>query len=79
MVVNSNNHLSSLLLRQRVKCAAKHIDIKVIRCKGESPKSYQKGIEHISDKKVLADSLTKGLPPSVFREHTVDMGLWYSL
>jgi hypothetical protein len=40
MVVNCNNHLCSLLLRQRVKCAAKHIDIKVIRCKGESPESY---------------------------------------
>jgi hypothetical protein len=33
---------------------------------------------HISNKKVLADPLTKGLPPSVFTEHTVDMGLWYS-
>jgi hypothetical protein len=40
MVINSNNHLSSLLLWQRVKCAAKHIYIKVIRCKGESPESY---------------------------------------
>jgi hypothetical protein len=37
-----------------------------------------KCIEHISNKKVLADPLTKGLPPSVFREHIVDMGLWYS-
>jgi hypothetical protein len=40
MVVNSNNHLSSLLLWQRVKCAAKHIDIKVVRYKEESPESY---------------------------------------
>jgi hypothetical protein len=40
MVVNSNNHLSSLLLRQRVKCAAKDINIKIIHCKGESPESY---------------------------------------
>ena len=29
--------------------------------------------------KVFADPLIKGLPPSVYREHTVDMGLWYSL
>ena len=29
--------------------------------------------------KVSADPLAKGLPPSVYREHTVDMGLWYSL
>jgi hypothetical protein len=40
MVVNNNNHLSNLLLRQRVKCAAKHIDVKVIRCKGDSTESY---------------------------------------
>ena len=26
-----------------------------------------------------ADPLAKGLPPSVYREHTVDMGLWYRL
>jgi hypothetical protein len=38
-----------------------------------------KGIEHISNKKVLANPLIKGLPPSVFREHTVDKSLWYSL
>jgi hypothetical protein len=40
MVVNNNNHLSSLLLRQQVKCATKHIDIKVICYNGESPESY---------------------------------------
>ena len=33
-------------------------------------------IEHISIEQVLADPLTKGLPPSVLREHAVDMGLW---
>ena len=38
-----------------------------------------KYIVSINDKKCFADPLTKGLPPSVYREHTVDMGLWYSL
>jgi hypothetical protein len=36
-------------------------------------------IEHRSTEQVLADPLTKGLPPSVLREHIVDMGLWWNL
>ena len=30
----------------------------------------------MNDKQVFANPLIKGLPPSVYREHTVDMGLW---
>jgi hypothetical protein len=45
----------------------------------EKVRNHTKSIECKSDKQVLADPLTEGLPPSVFREHTVDMGLWYSL
>ena len=36
-------------------------------------------LEHISTEKMLADPLTKGLPPNVFREHVADMGLRESL
>jgi len=36
-------------------------------------------LEHISTKKMLADPLTKGLPPSVFSEHVAGMGLRESL
>jgi hypothetical protein len=35
--------------------------------------------DHISTKKMIADPLTKGLPPSVFREHLAGMGLRESL
>jgi hypothetical protein len=45
----------------------------------EEVRNHIKSMEHKSNKQVLADPLTKGLPPSVFREHIVDMGLWYSL
>ena len=31
-------------------------------------------LEHISTEKILADPLTKGLPPNMFREHIADMG-----
>ena len=33
-----------------------------------------KCLEHESNRHVFADLLIKGLPPSVFGEHTVDMG-----
>ena len=36
-------------------------------------------LEHISTKKMLADPLTKGLPPNVFIEHIAGMGLRESL
>jgi hypothetical protein len=36
-------------------------------------------LKHISTKEMLADPLTKGLPPSVFREHITGMGSRESL
>jgi hypothetical protein len=36
-------------------------------------------LKHISTKKMIADPLRKGLPPSVFTEHLADMGLRKSL
>ena len=45
----------------------------------EKARNHTKSIEHISNKQLLTGPRTKGLPPSVFREHTVDMGLRKSL
>jgi hypothetical protein len=36
-------------------------------------------LEHIGTKDMVADPLTKGLPPNVFQEHLADMGLRESL
>jgi hypothetical protein len=36
-------------------------------------------LEHIRTKDMLVDPLTKGLPPSVFKEHLAGMGLMASL
>ena len=36
-------------------------------------------LEHISTKDMLADPLTNGLPPNVFKEHLAGMGLRESL
>ena len=38
-----------------------------------------KAFERMSTEQVFVDPLTKGLPPSAFREHTIDMGLQESL
>jgi hypothetical protein len=75
---NSNCHLSGWLIWQWVKYAAKHIDIKSYVVK-EKVQNHIESIEHIRNEQVLADPLTKGLPPSEFRELTVDMGLRESL
>ena len=54
--------------------AAKHIDIKFYVVKDKAW-DHSISLEHISKKIMLADLLTKGLPPSVFREHLAGMGL----
>ena len=48
--------------------AAKHIDIKFYVVK-EQVQDQIICLEHIRTNKMLADPLTKGLPPNMFREH----------
>jgi hypothetical protein len=52
----------------------KHINIRFYVVK-EKIQDQTINIKHISTKKMIADPLTKGLSPSVFREHLVGMGL----
>ena len=58
--------------------AAKHIDIKYHVVKDRVQDQTIK-IEHISTKAMLADPLTKGLPPNQFKEHIAGMGVLESL
>ena len=58
--------------------AAKHIDIKYYVVK-DKVRDHIISLEHIRIEKMIADPLTKGLPPSVFREHLAGMGLKKSL
>jgi hypothetical protein len=58
--------------------ATKHIDIKYYDVK-DKVRDQIISLEHIRTEIMLADSLTKGLPPNVFREHVADMGLSESL
>ena len=57
---------------------AKHIDIKYYVVK-DKVRDHVISLEHISTEKMLADPLTKGLPPNVFREHVAGTGLKESL
>jgi hypothetical protein len=52
----------------------KHINIRFYAVK-EKIQNQTISLEHISTKKMIADPLTKSLPPSVFREHLAGMGL----
>jgi hypothetical protein len=58
--------------------AVKHINIMFYVVK-EKIQDQTISLEHISTKKMITDPLMKGLPPSVFREHLVGMGLRESL
>lgn len=52
---------------------SKHIDIKFLVVK-ERVQSGQLSIEHIGQNSMIADPLTKELPPKVFHEHVARMG-----
>ena len=65
MLYSNNNKSSS---------RSKHIDIKFLVVK-ERVQSGQISIEHIGTNSMLADPLTKGLPPKVFLEHVAHMGI----
>ena len=58
----------------RSSSKSKHIDIKFLAVK-ERVQSRLVSIEHIGTNSMLADPLTKGLPPKVFHEHTARMGV----
>ena len=58
--------------------ASKPIEIKYYVVK-EKVQDQTISLEHIRTRDMLADPLTKGLPPNVFREHLAGMGLRESL
>jgi hypothetical protein len=58
--------------------AVKHINIKYYIVK-KKIQDHTISLEHISTKRMLVDPFSKGLPPNVFKEHVVGMGLSESL
>ena len=65
-VLYSNNNRSST--------KSKYIDVKFLVVK-QRVQSEQLSIEHISTNSMIADPLTKALPPKVFHAHTTRMGV----
>ena len=57
---------------------AKHIDIKYHIVK-DRIQNHTIDVKHISTTRMLVDPLTKGLPPSIFREHVAGMRLLEAL
>ena len=65
MLYSNNNKSSS---------KSKHIDIKFLVVK-ERVQNGQLSIEHMGTNSMIVDSLTKGLSPKVFHQHTASMGV----
>ena len=53
---------------------SKHIDIKYLAIR-ERVKEKKVVIEHVNTELMIADPLTKGMPPKNFKDHVVRMGL----
>jgi hypothetical protein len=74
-----NNEPAELYAHNNKKTkATNHINIRFYVVK-EKMQDQTISLEHISTKKMVVSPLTKGLPPSVFREYLVGMGLSESL
>jgi hypothetical protein len=73
-----NNPAVQYAHNNKSSSVAKHIDIKYYVVK-DKVWDHIISLEHISTEKMLADPLTKGLPPNVFREHVAGMGLRVNL
>ncbi|RVW13581.1 Retrovirus-related Pol polyprotein from transposon TNT 1-94 [Vitis vinifera] len=73
--INCDNKAAELYSKNnRNLSKSKHIDIKFLVVK-ERVQSLQVSIEHISTNSMIADPLTKGLPPKVYHEHVTHMGV----
>ncbi|KAI0491692.1 hypothetical protein KFK09_025952 [Dendrobium nobile] len=73
--INCDNKAAELYSKNNKSSSkSKHIDIKFLVVK-ERVQSSQICIEHISTNFMIADPLTKGLPPKVFHEHVTRMGV----
>ncbi|KAG8502946.1 hypothetical protein CXB51_000745 [Gossypium anomalum] len=59
---------------KRSSSKSKHIDIKFLVVK-ERVQNGQISIEHIETNSMIADPLTKGLPPKVFHDHTTHISV----
>ncbi|WJZ91977.1 hypothetical protein VitviT2T_011010 [Vitis vinifera] len=73
--INCDNKAADLYSKNnRSSPKSKYIEIKFLVIK-ERVQSLQVSIEHISTNSMIADPLTKCLPPKVYHEHVTHMGI----
>ncbi|KAL6342637.1 hypothetical protein AAG906_012501 [Vitis piasezkii] len=58
-----------------ILASSKHIDIKYLATREHVKEKKKVVIEHISIELMIANPLTKGMPPLKFKDHVVNMGL----
>ena len=70
------DNLAAVFIAKNKKSGSrsKYIDIKYLVIR-ERVKEKKVVIEHISTELMIADPLTKGMPPLKFKDHVVNMGL----
>ena len=73
--INCDNKAAELYSKNNQSLSkSKHIDIKFLVVK-ERVQSLQVSIEHINTDSIIADPLTKSLPPKAYHEHVTHMGV----
>ena len=63
-----------LAKNNRIESHYRHIDIKYLKLQ-EHVKSSKVSIDHISTRLMIANPLTKGMPPKIYKEHVEHMRL----
>ena len=74
MIYCDNSAAVFFFKNEKYSNGAKHMDLKYFSVKKEVQKQ-RVSIEHINIELMVADPLTKGLPPKTFKEHVKRMGL----
>jgi hypothetical protein len=74
LTLYSDNQPAVIYLSNKSSAAARHIDIKYLVVR-DRIQDQTISTEHRRTNDMLADTLMKGLPPSVFNDRVADMGL----
>ncbi|KAL0366988.1 UNVERIFIED_CONTAM: Secreted RxLR effector protein [Sesamum radiatum] len=72
--IYSDYSAAVFMAKNKSESQSKHIDIKYLAIR-ERVKEEKVIIEHISTELMLADPLTKGMPPKNFKDHVAKMGI----
>ena len=73
--INCDNYAAIFFSKNdKYSKGAKHMDLKYLSVKDEMQK-HKVSIEYIGIDMMIADSLTKGLPPKIFIGHVERMGI----